>query len=78
MTRWSLVVDDKTDQSLRAFLGQRGAKKGDLSKFVEEAVLDKIFVETAQTVKERNAELDQEAIMADIDEAIEAGRADRS
>lgn len=78
MTRWSLVVDDKTDQSLRAFLGQRGAKKGDLSKFVEEAVLDKIFVETAQAVKERNAELDQEAIMADIDEAIEAGRADRS
>ena len=78
MTRWSLVVDDKTDQSLRAFLGQKGTKKGDLSKFIEQAVLDKLFVETAKTIKDRNAALDQGAVMADINEAIEALRADRS
>lgn len=78
MTRWSLVVNDETDQSLRAFLGQRGAKKGDLSKFVEDAVLDKLFAETAQTIKERNAAANQDDIMSAVDSAIEAVRADRS
>ena len=78
MTRWSLIFDDKTDQRMRAFLGQKGAKKRDLSKFVEEAMLDKIFVETVQVIKERNTGLDQEALMANIDEAIEAGRTGRS
>ena len=78
MTRWSLVVDDKTDQNLRSFLGQRGAKKGDLSKFIEEAVLEKLFAETTKAVKERNAQLDQEAIMADVREALKAVRADRT
>lgn len=78
MTRWSLVVDDKTDQNLRAFLGQKGTKKGDLSKFIEEAVLDKLFIETAKAVKERNAAQDQNAVMEAINEAVEAARADRS
>ena len=78
MTRWNLVVDDKTDQSLRAFLGQKGAKKGDLSKFIEEAVLDKLFTETTKEVKQRNASYDQDDIMANINEAIEAVREDRS
>lgn len=78
MTRWTLVVDDKTDQSLRAFLGQRGTKKGDLSKFVEEAVLEKLFAETATAVKERNAAHDQDEIMKAINETVGAVRADRS
>ena len=78
MTRWSLVVNEKTDQSLRAYLGQRGAKKGDLSKFVEDAVLDKLFAETAQTIKERNAAENQDNIMSLVDDALEAVRADRS
>ena len=78
MIRWSLVVNDETDQSLRAFLGQRGAKKGDLSKFVEDAVLDKLFADTAQTIKERNAAENQEDIMGAVDNAIEAVRAARS
>jgi hypothetical protein len=54
MTRWSLVVDDKTDLQLRAFLGQRGAKKGGLSKFIEEAVLEKLFDETVEIMKGRD------------------------
>ncbi len=78
MTRWSLVVNNETDQSLRAFLGQKGAKKGDLSKFVEEAVLDKLLAETAETIKERNAADDQMNIMSTVDEALEAVRAHRS
>ncbi len=78
MTRWSLIVNDKTDQSLRTFLEQRSSEKGDLSKFVEDAVLDKLFAETAQTVKERNAAENQDDIMNAVDSVIDAVRAARS
>lgn len=77
MTRWSLVVDDQTDKSLRAFLGQQGSKKGALSKFVEQAVLDKLFQETVQTIKSRNEDMDQNNILHSVDEALEAIRAHR-
>jgi phage I-like protein len=36
--RWSLKVSRETDEALRSYLGQAGARKGDLSKFVQEAV----------------------------------------
>lgn len=36
--RWSLKVSRETDQALRAHLGQAGGRKGDLSRFVQEAV----------------------------------------
>lgn len=78
MTRWTLSVTETTDQNLRAFLGGRGAKKGALSRFVEEAVLEKIFVETAKDIKDQNAEFDQTEIMASIDSALEDVRAGRS
>lgn len=78
MTRWSLVVDDRTDRSLRAYLGQQGSKKGDLSKFVEQAVLERLFHETARIIKDRNENLDQETIMVAVNEAVGAVREDRS
>lgn len=36
--RWSLKVSRETDRALRAHLGQTGGRKGDLSRFVQEAV----------------------------------------
>jgi hypothetical protein len=36
--RWSLKVSRETDEALRAYLGQAGGRKGDLSRFVQEAV----------------------------------------
>lgn len=36
--RWSLKVSRETDQALRAYLGRTGGRKGDLSRFVQEAV----------------------------------------
>lgn len=78
MTRWTLVVSDETDRNLRAFLGQQGAKKGDLSKFVEQAVQERLFSETVETVKARNAVFDQHEILDTVDQAVEAVRADRS
>jgi phage FluMu gp28-like protein len=78
MTRLTLVISEKTDAALRAFLGSIGARKGDLSKFVEEAVKDKIFRETVNRVKARNAEYDQQEIMDTIEEAVDWARARRS
>jgi hypothetical protein len=36
--RWTVKVSRETDTALRSYLAQRGMKKGDISKFVEEAV----------------------------------------
>ena len=78
MTRWTLVVSDETDRNLRAYLGQMGAKKGDLSKFVEQAVRERLFSETVEVVKGRNVALDQQEILEAVDQAVEAIRADCS
>ncbi len=76
MTRWSLTVSDQTDQRLRAFLGQQGAKKGSLSRFVEEAVERLLrFEETVSRVQERNTRYSEAEITADINEAVKAIRA---
>jgi hypothetical protein len=34
--RWSIKVSRETDLALRTYLGARGMKKGDLSKYIEE------------------------------------------
>ena len=36
--RWSLKVSRATDEALREHLGRTGGRKGDLSRFVQEAV----------------------------------------
>jgi len=75
MARWSLVISDDTDRSVRAYLGAIGAKKGGLSNLVEEAVKRYIFEETVKTVQERNSEYSEDEIINVIDEAIRETRA---
>jgi hypothetical protein len=58
LARWSLKVRRETDIALRTLLATRGGKKGDLSKFVEDAVNREIFRETVRDVQARNADLD--------------------
>jgi hypothetical protein len=74
-TRWTLVVSEETDRALRAFLGMSGAKKGDLSAFVEEAVKERLFELTVDRIKNRNASVDQTELMKLIDSAVMAARA---
>ena len=38
MTRWSLSIPEETNLAVRTFLARKGGKKGDLSRFVDEAV----------------------------------------
>lgn len=76
MTRWNLSVSDQTDKNLRSFLGQQGAKKGALSEFVEKAVLEKLFHQTTQQIKDRNEQFVQDDILDEVNNALEAIRAD--
>jgi hypothetical protein len=42
-TRWTVSVSRETDIAVRTVLAQRGMKKGDLSKFIENAVRWRVF-----------------------------------
>ncbi len=65
--RWSIVVPEETDRALRSYLAQRGTKKGDISRFVEEAVQARLFELTVEAVKERNRPHGQNKILEAID-----------
>ena len=78
MTRWNLSISEETDRAVRTFLARNGGKKGDLSRFVDEAVRRRVFDLTVSQVKERNAELDQQEILDLIDDEVSAARAGRS
>jgi hypothetical protein len=76
--RWNIKVSKETDLTLRTFLGAQGAKKGDLSKFIEEAVRWHVFHRTVQDIKERNADTDPDELQRIIDGAVSEVRAERS
>ena len=80
MTRWNLSIPDKTDRAprLRTFLARNGGKKGDLSRFVDEAVRRRMLDLAVRQVKERNARYDQREILDLINEEVDAARAGRS
>lgn len=77
MTRWNLVVSDKTDRAVRTFLARTGGKKGDLSRFVDDAVRRRVLDLTVREIKDRNARYDQQEILDLIDEEVNAARAGR-
>lgn len=68
--RWSIVIPEETDRALRSFLAKRGTKKGDISRFVEEAVQTRLFELTVESVKDRNRPYDQDEILEAITEAL--------
>ena len=53
--RWSLKVSKETDEALRAHLGRAGGRKGDLSRFVQEAVQARLMAEMRPTGKRGQA-----------------------
>jgi hypothetical protein len=76
--RWNIKVSKETDLTLRTFLGSQGMKKGDLSKFVEDAVRWRVLQRTIQDIWERNADADPDEVQRLVDEAIAEVRAERS
>jgi hypothetical protein len=74
--RWSLVVSKKTDISLRTYLAHHGKRKGDLSKFVEEAVRWRVLDKAVAETKAQNAHVSPEELETAIHDAVRAIRAD--
>jgi hypothetical protein len=74
MTRWTITVSKQADILLRTFLAQRGLKKGDLSKFVEEAVKWRVLDQTIAEARSKFADLPPDQLQAIIDEAVAESR----
>ena len=75
VARWNLVVSPETDAALRQFLAAQGqARKGGLSRFVEEAVQARILEIEAGQAKADNAAIPAESIDTAIDEALDWAR----
>ena len=75
--RWTIKVSKETDLSLRTFLGAQGMKKGDLSKFVEDAVRWRMFDRRVQAFKDRNQDQPADELQAAIDQAVREVRKGR-
>jgi len=73
--RWNIAVSPDTDQSLRMFLAsQGGGRKGDLSRFIEEAVRAHILELTADQAKAANAGVNEADLAAIVQEAVQWAR----
>ncbi len=75
MPRWTIQIDEKTDRAVRTHVARAGGKKGDLSKFVEQAVKRAVFWETVDTARAFNKDVDPDEIQAAVDRAVEEVRA---
>lgn len=75
--RWNIKVSKETDLSLRTFLGAQGMKKGDLSKFIEDAVRWRVFHRTVRDMKARNADTDPQELQRIVDDAVREVRTQR-
>ena len=69
--RWNIVVSQDTDQSVRMLLAsQGGGRKGDLSRFIEEAVRAHILELSAAQAKAANIEVDEANLTRMVAEAV--------
>jgi hypothetical protein len=55
----------------------QGMKRGDLPKFVEDAVNRRVLQRTVQDIWERNADADPDEVQRMVDEAVREVRAER-
>ena len=73
--RWNIAVSPETDQAVRMFIAaQGGGRKGDLSRFIEEAVRSYILelaVEQAKAAADGKSEAELTEL---IDEAVQWAR----
>jgi hypothetical protein len=74
--RWTVKVSRETDIALRSYLARQGTKKGDLSRFVEEAVRWRVLDRVVSEVKARNIGVPARKIQVAIDEALAGVRAE--
>lgn len=75
--RWTITVSRETDLALRRYLGTQGMKKGDLSRFVEEAVRWRVLDRTVEGLRQDNEDLPADELDALIEENLAAVRTER-
>ncbi len=73
--RWNIAVSPDTDQSVRMFIAaQGGGRKGDLSRFIEEAVRSYILERAAEQAKIATSSMSETELTDLIDEAVQWAR----
>lgn len=73
--RWNIAVSPDTDQSVRMFLAaQGGGRKGDLSRFIEEAVRAYLLERAVDQAKAAAAGMSEAELTELIDEAVQWAR----
>jgi Ribbon-helix-helix domain len=73
--RWNIVVSPDTDQSVRMFIAaQGGGRKGDLSRFIEEAVRAHLLEKAVEQAKAATASMNELEVAELIDEAVQWAR----
>jgi hypothetical protein len=75
-TRWTVTVSKETDIAVRTLLAQRGMKKGDLSKFIEDAVKWRVLDQTLIEARFAFEDLQPDDLKALIDEATDSVRSE--
>ena len=76
-TRLTITLSRQADLALRSYLGAHGMKKGDLSSFIEEAIRWRIFHRTVAEVRQACADVSEDELQEQIDQAVEEVRARR-
>src|SRR5262245_5999288 len=76
--RWTVKVSKETDATLRSFLARSGVRKGDISKFIEEAVRWRVLDRTAAGIRRRLEEINPDKLQTLIDDAVTKVRAERT
>jgi Ribbon-helix-helix domain len=80
-TRWTVSVSRETDIAVRSFLAQRGMKKGDLSKFIEDAVKWRVLDQTVAEARGKFSDLapeDLESLLAEAVGSVRPAGADKA
>ena len=73
--RWNLAVSPDVDQSVRMFIAaQGGGRKGDLSRFVVDAVRAYLFERAVDQAKAATSGMSEAELNDLIDEAVQWAR----
>lgn len=75
-TRWRVSVSKATDITVRSLVARRGMKKGDLAKFIEEAVKWRVLDQTMTQAQSTFADMPPTNLELLMKEAVAAVRKD--
>jgi hypothetical protein len=78
IARWTVSISTDTDIAVRSSLAQRGVKKGDLSRFIQDAVKWRVLEQTMAEARGKFSDLGRAALDSLIEEAVAATREGRS